>query len=140
MSNTPSSGQINSNTPILEGFPESRIASAWFRFLTRQAISGLSFALPELLQVITATYAASINSPIIAFNYAGVCTVTLPDPKVNSGIFLFMLNYTANAVNSATANVVSLTNVAGTAILAATAGKWAILQSDGTNWNILAGN
>jgi len=29
---------------------------------------------------------------------------------------------------------------AGTAILAATAGKWADLQSDGTNWIIMASN
>jgi hypothetical protein len=31
-------------------------------------------------------------------------------------------------------------NTAGTAILAATAGKWAILQSDGSNWVIMAAN
>ena len=47
----------------------------------------------------------------------------------------------AGTVTSATSNVVPLAGgAAGTAILAATAGKWADLQSNGTNWVITASN
>jgi len=42
---------------------------------------------------------------------------------------------------SASSNVVPLVGgAAGTAILAATAGKWALAKSDGTNWQLMAGN
>ena len=48
---------------------------------------------------------------------------------------LKFLNYQAFTVVSASSNVVPLTGgAAGTAILAATAGKWCTLVSDGTNW------
>jgi len=48
---------------------------------------------------------------------------------------------TANTVVSASSNVAPLTSAtAGTAILAATAGKWARLVSDGTNWRIMSGS
>ena len=54
---------------------------------------------------------------------------------------LFIKNITATAVISATANVVPLGSAtAGTAILAATAGKFAMLQSDGTNWVTMMAN
>ena len=47
----------------------------------------------------------------------------------------------AQTVVSASSNVVPLVGgAAGTAILAATAGKWATLVSDGTNWVIMQGN
>jgi hypothetical protein len=47
----------------------------------------------------------------------------------------------AFAVNSAVANVVQLAGGAATsAILAATAGKWCVLQSDGTAWQIMSAN
>ena len=45
----------------------------------------------------------------------------------------------AFTVVSASSNIVPLIGgVAGTAILAATAGKWATLVSDGTNWIVMA--
>jgi hypothetical protein len=44
----------------------------------------------------------------------------------------------AQTVVSASSDVVPVAGgAAGTAILAATAGKWALLQSDGTNWQIM---
>ena len=51
---------------------------------------------------------------------------------------LHVKNFTAQALNSASSNVVPLTSAtAGTAILATT-DRWALLQSDGTNWIIMA--
>jgi hypothetical protein len=47
----------------------------------------------------------------------------------------------AFAVNSASANVVPLAGGAAAApILTGAAGKYATLQSDGTNWQIMAAN
>lgn len=72
---------------------------------------------------------------------AATATVTLPTASTNTGRIIKIKNIQAFTVVSATSNVVPLdTDTAGTAILAATAGKWAELQSDGTNWVIMAGN
>ena len=50
-------------------------------------------------------------------------------------------NIQAQTVVSASANVKPIgSNTAGTAILAATAGKFATLVSDGTNWIIMQAN
>lgn len=69
------------------------------------------------------------------------CTVTFPNAATYPGLTLHLKNITATAVVSASANVVPLASAtAGTAILAATAGKWAMLQSDGTNWITMMAN
>jgi hypothetical protein len=58
-----------------------------------------------------------------------------------AGKVLFIKNITATAVISASSNVVPLGSAtAGTAILAATVGKFAMLQSDGTNWVTMMAN
>jgi hypothetical protein len=69
------------------------------------------------------------------------CTVTLPSASTYNGRMLMVKNVTATAVNSNASNVVPLgSTTAGTAILAATAGKFALLQSDGTNWIVMMAN
>ena len=83
---------------------------------------------------------ASKDSSII-FNGAGSLTITLPTASSNSGRLIRIKTIAAQTVVSATSNVVPLAGgAAGTAILAATAGKWADLQSDGSNWIIMASN
>lgn len=68
-------------------------------------------------------------------------TITLLSAATYSGKILLIKNITATAVISASANVIPLAGgAAGTAILAATAGKFAMLQSDGTNWQIMMAN
>ena len=68
-------------------------------------------------------------------------TYTLPAASLNAGRELHIVTQYAGAVISASANVVPLAGgTAGTAILAATAGKWATLKSNGTNWVIIASN
>lgn len=77
----------------------------------------------------------------IIFNGAASLTVTLPTASTNSGRIIRLKTIAAQTVVSASSNVVPLVGgAAGTAILAATAGKWALLQSDGTNWIIMEGN
>jgi hypothetical protein len=68
-------------------------------------------------------------------------TITLLSAASYTGKVLYIKNITATAVTSASANVVPLGSAtAGTAILAATAGKFAMLQSDGTNWITMMAN
>lgn len=66
-------------------------------------------------------------------------TVTLPTASANVGRVVVIKNLSATyTVISASSNVKPLnSNTAGTAILAATAGAWAMLVCDGTNWVIM---
>ena len=69
------------------------------------------------------------------------CTVTLPAAASFTGRILYLNTITANSVTSASSNVIPLgSNTAGTAIFAATAGKFAMIQSDGTNWITMMAN
>ena len=68
-------------------------------------------------------------------------TVTLPAAASFTGRILHIVTQVAGAVTSASANVVPLAGgAAGTAILPATAGKYAKLQSNGTSWVIIEAN
>lgn len=72
---------------------------------------------------------------------AATCTVTLPSASSFSGREITITNRQAFTVVSASSNVVPIAGgAASTAILAATAGKFATLVSDGTNWLIMAAN
>lgn len=69
------------------------------------------------------------------------CTITLPSAALYPGRLLVVSNLTANSLVSAASNVCPLGSATpGTAILAATAGKFANLRSDGTNWLIEGAN
>lgn len=77
----------------------------------------------------------------ITFNGAASLTLTLPAAASWTGRRIRVRTIAAFTVVSASSNVVPLAGgAAGTAILAATAGKWADLESDGSNWLITAGN
>lgn len=89
----------------------------------------------------TTDYTVSADDLSIICNGTGTITLTLPSASTYAGKMLHVKTIAAQAVVSASSNVKPLdSNTAGTAILAATAGKWALLQSDGTNWVIMAGN
>jgi len=69
---------------------------------------------------------------------SATCLGTLPTPASFTGRRLVFTNYQAQLVDSASSNVVPITGgSAGTSILPATAGAWAALVSDGTNWLIV---
>lgn len=88
-----------------------------------------------------ATYTVAATDIWIILNRAGTVTVTLPAAASFTGRPLWLKTIQAQTVVSNASNVVPLVGgAAGTAILAATAGKWALLVSDGTNWVIMAGN
>lgn len=77
----------------------------------------------------------------IICNGSGSITVTLPAASSWSAREVTIKTIAAQTVVSASSNVVPIDgSVAGTAILAATAGKFATLVSDGTNWIVMAAN
>ena len=88
-----------------------------------------------------ATRTVNTQENYIICNRAGTITLTLPDPSKAGSRRINVRTYTANTVVSASSNVVGPTGgAAATAILAATAGKYATLVSDGTNWITVENN
>ena len=93
----------------------------------------------SLVTVTTATYAVTSTDTSLIVNYAGTVTLTLPDAGISKGRELRVKTITANTVVSASTNVSPVAGgAAATAILSATAGKWATLQSDGAVWHVMA--
>lgn len=89
----------------------------------------------------TANYTHLITDSSLIFNGSGSITLTLLAAASYPGKELWVKNIAAFTVVSASSNVVPQAGgAASTAILAATAGKWALLKSDGTNWQIMASN
>lgn len=90
----------------------------------------------------TANFTVGSSEYWLINNKAGSsCVVTLPAASANVGKQIVIKTLQAQTVVSASSNVVPLTSTtAGTAILAATAGKWATLVSDGSNWVIMQAN
>ena len=75
----------------------------------------------------------------IIVNKGSSCTVTLPAASLWLGREFTIKVITAHTVVSASSNIVPANSATpGTAILSATAGAWATLVSDGTNWVIMA--
>lgn len=86
-----------------------------------------------------ATYTVSGTDTTIIANRAGTVTLTLPSAIVFRKLRVKTIQN--QTVVSNASNVTSLDgSTTGTAILSATAGKWAELDSDGTNWVIIAAN
>jgi len=96
-----------------------------------------SFAAPTTK---TANYSMTASDSSLIFNGSASITLTLQAASSYPGRILYVKTIAAQTVVSASSNVVPRTSAtAGTAILSATAGSWAMLQSDGTNWVIMAG-
>lgn len=89
----------------------------------------------------TADFTVADTETVLINNKTGsTCVATLPSAALNAGRMLLMKTTQAQALNSASSNVVPKAGgAAGTAIASGTAGNWALLVSDGTNWVIMAG-
>jgi hypothetical protein len=105
-------------------------------FGTAPTITGLRHAAPVTK---TADFTLGDAEDYIINNKAGsACVVTLPAASSYTGRVVVMKTIQAQAINSASSNVVPLAGgAAGTAIVSGTAGNWAELVSDGTNWIIM---
>lgn len=89
----------------------------------------------------TADFTLADTETVVINNKSGsACVATLPSATLWSGRLLLMKTTQAQALNSASSNVVPKAGgAAGTAIATGTAGNWALLVSDGTNWVVMAG-
>lgn len=89
----------------------------------------------------TASFAVAVTENWLICNGIASITVTLPSAAAFPGREIMLKTTAAFTVVSATANVLPIVGgAASTAILAATAGKYATLVSDGTNWVIMQSN
>jgi hypothetical protein len=89
----------------------------------------------------TSAFTVGIAENWLICNGAASITVTLPTASAWTGREIMLKTIAAFTVISASSNVVPLAGgAAGTAILAATGGKYATLVSDGTNWIIMEAN
>jgi len=93
------------------------------------------------LPITATTYTVQDNDHTLVFNEGTTCTVALPPWRGTAGREL-LLKTLDGAVVSGSSNVYPQSSVTlGTAILAATAGKFARLKADGTgNWWIMESN
>ena len=86
----------------------------------------------------TANFTLAGTENWIICNGAGTISITLPTPSTCDGREFGIKTVSPQLVNSASANVIAIGGgAAGTAILPATSGAWAILVSDGASWNIM---
>jgi hypothetical protein len=102
-------------------------------------VSSLPFAPTAAPVTYTANFSVAASDVWIINNKSGSsCTATLPSASTNSGRVLYFQNHQPQTLVSASSNVVPQGGgAASTAILNATAGDWATLVSDGTNWVIM---
>ena len=104
---------------------------------TKLQVNG-SFGLAAPVTV-TTDYTVAASATFIISNRGAQNTLTLPTPADNTGRVLFVLTIQAFAVISASSNVIPRAGgAAGTAILPATDGAWAMLVCTGTAWQIMA--
>ena len=118
-------------------------ASTVTSYTDEREIGRMTGVCTGLVAPVTKTTAFSLgaNENEVICNGGASITVTLPAASAWIGRRVRIKTRAAYTVISASSNVKPLdTDTAGTAILAATAGKWAELVSDGSNWVIMAGN
>jgi len=103
---------------------------------------GFQNAIQRPVESVTVSSASITTvSTWIVVDYAGTVTLTFPTASASTGTEFHIKTITNNAVVSQSSNVVPLAGgSANTPILSATAGKWATLVSDGTNWVIMQAN
>ena len=109
---------------------------------TFTGLVGMQKALQRPYESVTGSTASiTTASTWIVVNYAGTVELTFPSASASTGTEFHVKTITNNAVISATSNISPLAGgSASTSILSATAGKWATLVSDGTNWVIMQAN
>jgi hypothetical protein len=101
----------------------------------------ISLQAPSTTNITATTYTVLATDSSLIFTPAATTTVTLPAAASFPGRILWMSNTAAFTIISASSNVIpQIGSAAGTAILPATAGTWAELQSNGTSWVIMASN
>jgi hypothetical protein len=85
-------------------------------------------------------YTVQNNDNFIVVGRFGTCTLTLPNASTYNGRVLYIKTVEGNVISNSSNVVPIIGGNGGQAILEATAGKWATLVSDGTNWIIMQAN
>ena len=89
----------------------------------------------------TADWTLAATETMLISDRGATNTVTLPDAATHPGRVVFVKTIQAFTVVSASSNVIPrIGGAAGTAILAGTDGAWAMLVSNGTAWENMAGS
>jgi len=92
-----------------------------------------------ITKTVNFTVGANEKNYVIGSGAASPVQVTLP--TATAGRTIGIINKSSQPVTSSATNVYPrTTSTLGTAILSGTAGAWATLVADGTNWWIMAGN
>lgn len=95
-----------------------------------------TFQVPGAIK--TADFTVGDNDRYIICNGSGTLLATLPDPALWLGREIYIKTIANHKVDSASSDVKPInSNTAGIAIVANTAGKAALLVSDGTNWVVM---
>jgi hypothetical protein len=132
-------GSITFTSGTINGISVGATTPSTGAFTSLAATGAITAHAP--VTVTAVTYTVLTTDFFIIFNPTAACAVTLPAAASFSGRILNIKNTSAFAVTSASANVVPrVGGAAATALLAATAGTWACLVSDGTNWITMSGN
>lgn len=102
---------------------------------------GIATALP--VTVTTSTYSVPFDVNSIIFNTATNCVVSLPKPSKYPGRWLSLRTTQARIISAFPPNIRTPINALTGVIFAASgsvggAGRWAQMQSDGTDWVIMA--
>jgi hypothetical protein len=109
---------------------------------TFTGLVGFQRAIQRPYESVTVSSASiTTSSTWVVVNNAGTVTLTFPSAASSTGTEFHIKTITNNSVISASSNIAPLAGgSASTSILSATAGKWATLVSDGTNWVIMQAN
>ena len=102
------------------------------------SIGSLARGAPKTIT--TAAYTILKSDNWIICNSTSTITITLPSGPDNIGRELMFKNIGSGTVNSLSNNITSLVGTTTTQILSDTAGQWATLVYDGTNWIIMQGS
>ena len=134
----------NTGTLTLPSSTDTLVGRATTDTMTNKTLSapvttGLRRAAPVTK---TADFTLADAEDYLINNKAGsACVVTLPAAASYTGRVVTIKTIQAQAVNSASSNVIPRAGgAAGTAILTGTAGNWATIVSNGTNWEIMSGS
>jgi hypothetical protein len=115
------------------------IASNYFTAGAAASFAQISTNTPTVTTVTSAFYTQTTSDTTLIINTAFDVVLTLLNPASYYGNFLWIKNPNGFNISSASSNVVPSGSLsAGTSILENVVGTSCLLQSDGTNWNVIS--
>jgi hypothetical protein len=127
---------LSFQTSAVAGTPVERLRIAADGTITAAAPIDVSTG----IVTITGNATVTATTRFLTVNGTASVTVTLPAASSYTGKEIYIKTVAAFTVVSASSNVIPRAGgAAGTPILGAAAGNWALLVSNGTNWVIMAG-